>query len=80
MTIAPTMTMGTIKKWKNDREGHAYGFAVADQPDSLPIPGVDIYINAVDLPDGLELQAGDRIAFTIDTTAQGLRAKNLKLA
>jgi len=76
MAMAPTMTMGTIKKWKSLA---GYGFAVADDPDSLPIPGVDVYINIADLPDGLELQAGDRVCFTIDTTAQGLRAKNLKL-
>jgi cold shock CspA family protein len=68
--------MGTIKKWKNN----AYGFAVADDPNSLPIPGADIYISIADVPEELELSPGDRVAFTIDVTTQGLRAKNLKLA
>jgi hypothetical protein len=73
MAIAPTMTMGTIKLWKNNIEGHhAYGFAVADDPNTLPIPGADIYIGAVDLPDGLELQPGDRVAFTIRHHGAGL--------
>jgi cold shock CspA family protein len=78
MTMPSTPpTMGTVSKWKNLA---GYGFCVADNPDALPLPGRDIYIRAADLPDGMELQPGDRVAFTIDTTQQGLRAKNIKLA
>jgi cold shock CspA family protein len=79
MTMPATpLTMGTIKKWK---QNSTYCFAIADDPNALPIPGADIYVSIVDVPDGLdELRAGDRIAFTIDVTSAGLRAKNIKLA
>jgi cold shock CspA family protein len=52
-----------------------FGFARIDSNDAT---SPDVYINAVDVPDGTELQSGDRVAFTIDTTTRGLRAKNLK--